>query len=155
MSFTGTTFNQPVIRRLSDGFNRGRQLKTGAGFCRSQIVRANESTRLCDLKSNRRLIATTTNEDDQISSSAESSAGDKTNTATSPPCDSTNQPTCGTNNDKCESFEETTTSPDTEVKASMMTRNLSSILAKAGYGLVGNHSAVKVCRWTKNQLRGH
>lgn len=39
-------------------------------------------------------------------------------------------------------------------KMSMMTERLSSILVKAGYGLVGNHSAVKVCRWTKKQLRG-
>ncbi|XP_055388878.1 S-adenosyl-L-methionine-dependent tRNA 4-demethylwyosine synthase TYW1-like [Condylostylus longicornis] len=37
---------------------------------------------------------------------------------------------------------------------SMMTPRLSASLTKAGYGLVGNHSAVKVCRWTKKQLQG-
>lgn len=39
-------------------------------------------------------------------------------------------------------------------KGSMMTPRLSASLSKAGYGLVGNHSAVKICRWTKKQLQG-
>jgi tRNA wybutosine-synthesizing protein 1 len=27
-------------------------------------------------------------------------------------------------------------------------------LTKEGYRIIGSHSAVKICRWTKNHLRG-
>ena len=27
-------------------------------------------------------------------------------------------------------------------------------MTKEGYKIIGTHSAVKLCRWTKNQLRG-
>ena len=37
----------------------------------------------------------------------------------------------------------------------MITRELRSILQKQGYGVVGSHSAVKLCRWSKTHLRGN
>ena len=35
-----------------------------------------------------------------------------------------------------------------------MNKDLIQTLKKQHYGLVGNHSAVQICRWTKNSLRG-
>ncbi|KAJ3407601.1 hypothetical protein HDV05_005382 [Chytridiales sp. JEL 0842] len=37
----------------------------------------------------------------------------------------------------------------------MLTPNLRKNLEKQGYKLIGSHSGVKMCRWTKAQLRGH
>lgn len=34
----------------------------------------------------------------------------------------------------------------------MIPRNIKAILAKQHYGMVGNHSAVQICRWTKKSL---
>jgi hypothetical protein len=36
----------------------------------------------------------------------------------------------------------------------MISEKLRAALTKQGYHLVGSHSGVKLCRWTKNQLRG-
>ena len=36
----------------------------------------------------------------------------------------------------------------------MVTRLQRKALVKEGYRIIGSHSAVKLCRWTKNQLRG-
>ena len=40
-----------------------------------------------------------------------------------------------------------------EVKE-MVTPSQAAALKKEGYKLIGTHSAVKLCRWTKHQLRG-
>lgn len=42
---------------------------------------------------------------------------------------------------------------DTEVQE-MVTPSQAAALKKEGYKLIGTHSAVKLCRWTKHQLRG-
>jgi len=36
----------------------------------------------------------------------------------------------------------------------MITAKQKAVLTKQGYKLVGSHSAVKLCRWTKHMLRG-
>jgi tRNA wybutosine-synthesizing protein 1 len=36
----------------------------------------------------------------------------------------------------------------------MVTPSQAAALKKEGYKLIGTHSAVKLCRWTKHQLRG-
>ena len=36
----------------------------------------------------------------------------------------------------------------------MVTPSQAKSLKKEGYKLIGSHSAVKLCRWTKHQLRG-
>ncbi len=36
----------------------------------------------------------------------------------------------------------------------MVTKLQRKSLVKEGYKIIGTHSAVKICRWTKNQLRG-
>ena len=36
----------------------------------------------------------------------------------------------------------------------MVTKLQRAALTKEGYKIVGTHSAVKLCRWTKHQLRG-
>lgn len=36
----------------------------------------------------------------------------------------------------------------------MLSKKLIEILKKQHYGLVGNHTGVQICRWTKNSLRG-
>jgi hypothetical protein len=36
----------------------------------------------------------------------------------------------------------------------MVTRLQRKALTKEGYKIIGSHSAVKLCRWTKNQMRG-
>ena len=36
----------------------------------------------------------------------------------------------------------------------MVTQSQAKALKKEGYKLIGGHSAVKLCRWTKHQLRG-
>ena len=36
----------------------------------------------------------------------------------------------------------------------MVTATQAKALKKEGYKLIGTHSAVKLCRWTKHQLRG-
>jgi len=40
------------------------------------------------------------------------------------------------------------------VKKEMISDKLRGALTKQGYHLVGSHSGVKICRWTKSQLRG-
>lgn len=42
----------------------------------------------------------------------------------------------------------------TRVPKEMISDKLRTALTKQGYHLVGSHSGVKICRWTKNQLRG-
>lgn len=48
--------------------------------------------------------------------------------------------------------------PNPDVKQSqprsMVTPNLEKALTKQGYKIIGSHSGVKVCRWTKAMLRG-
>lgn len=39
-------------------------------------------------------------------------------------------------------------------KREMVTKLQRKALTKEGYKIIGSHSAVKLCRWTKNQLRG-
>ncbi|KAI9343079.1 tRNA-yW synthesizing protein 1-like protein [Zopfochytrium polystomum] len=41
-----------------------------------------------------------------------------------------------------------------EMTREMITPNLRKNLEKQGYKLIGSHSGVKMCRWTKSQLRG-
>lgn len=36
----------------------------------------------------------------------------------------------------------------------MVTKLQRKSLVKEGYKIIGTHSAVKICRWTKNQMRG-
>jgi tRNA wybutosine-synthesizing protein 1 len=36
----------------------------------------------------------------------------------------------------------------------MVTKLQRKALVKEGYKIIGTHSAVKICRWTKNQMRG-
>ena len=36
----------------------------------------------------------------------------------------------------------------------MLTTSLRKSLTKQGYKLIGSHSGVKICRWTKAMLRG-
>ncbi len=38
---------------------------------------------------------------------------------------------------------------------SQLTQGQQKVLEKQGYRLIGSHSAVKVCEWTKKMLRGH
>ncbi|CRH00414.1 tRNA-YW synthesizing protein, putative [Plasmodium relictum] len=40
------------------------------------------------------------------------------------------------------------------VAKDMLTKNQRDKLTKEGYKIIGSHSAVKLCRWTKSQLRG-
>jgi len=47
----------------------------------------------------------------------------------------------------------TTTNNKKEVKE-MVTPKQAAALKKEGYKIIGTHSAVKLCRWTKHQLRG-
>ena len=42
----------------------------------------------------------------------------------------------------------------TSSKKEMVTRLQRKALTKEGYRIIGTHSAVKLCRWTKNQMRG-
>lgn len=46
-----------------------------------------------------------------------------------------------------------TTTPSAEPRE-MVTPSQAKALKKEGYQLIGTHSAVKLCRWTKHQLRG-
>jgi len=41
-----------------------------------------------------------------------------------------------------------------EVEESQFSRVDTNLLEKQGYRLVGNHSAVKICEWTRNMIRG-
>ena len=41
-----------------------------------------------------------------------------------------------------------------EPGSEMINPRMRSALTKQGYNLIGTHSGVKICRWTKNQLRG-
>lgn len=41
-----------------------------------------------------------------------------------------------------------------EDRAEMVTPDLRSALGKQGYKIIGSHSGVKLCRWTKSMLRG-
>lgn len=43
---------------------------------------------------------------------------------------------------------------DDNVRREMVTQLQRKALTKEGYKIIGTHSAVKLCRWTKNQLRG-
>ncbi|XP_033832959.1 S-adenosyl-L-methionine-dependent tRNA 4-demethylwyosine synthase TYW1 isoform X1 [Periophthalmus magnuspinnatus] len=43
---------------------------------------------------------------------------------------------------------------DEEEKREMITPTLRDALTKQGYKLIGSHSGVKLCRWTKSMLRG-
>ena len=43
---------------------------------------------------------------------------------------------------------------DTLEPKEMVTPKQAAALKKEGYKLIGTHSAVKLCRWTKHQLRG-
>lgn len=45
-------------------------------------------------------------------------------------------------------------SSKTKEKREMVTKRHREQLTKEGYKIVGSHSAVKLCRWTKHQLRG-
>jgi tRNA wybutosine-synthesizing protein 1 len=45
------------------------------------------------------------------------------------------------------------TAPAVE-RREMVTKLQRKALTKEGYKIIGTHSAVKICRWTKNQLRG-
>lgn len=47
-----------------------------------------------------------------------------------------------------------TTEAATKEKKDMVTERQALSLKKEGYKLIGSHSAVKMCRWTKHQLRG-
>ncbi len=40
------------------------------------------------------------------------------------------------------------------VRREMVTKLQRKALTKEGYRIIGSHSAVKLCRWTKNQMRG-
>ena len=42
-----------------------------------------------------------------------------------------------------------------EKSEEMITREQRAILTKQGYAVVGSHSAVKLCRWSKTHLRGN
>ncbi|EJW03892.1 hypothetical protein EDEG_01820 [Edhazardia aedis USNM 41457] len=42
-----------------------------------------------------------------------------------------------------------------DIDKKMLNNSLSKNLEKQGYKLVGSHSAVKLCRWTKSMLKGH
>ena len=58
--------------------------------------------------------------------------------------------------DVATTFAKATTSEE-ETKAEpreMVTEKQAASLKKEGYKLIGSHSAVKMCRWTKHQLRG-
>ena len=44
--------------------------------------------------------------------------------------------------------------PSDDVKREMVTKLQRKALTKEGYRIIGTHSAVKLCRWTKNQMRG-
>ena len=52
-----------------------------------------------------------------------------------------------------EEEEEEANNNNKEVKE-MMTETLREALTKQGYKIIGSHSGVKLCRWTKSQLRG-
>lgn len=41
-----------------------------------------------------------------------------------------------------------------DIRREMVTKLQRKALTKEGYKIIGSHSAVKLCRWTKNQLRG-
>src|SRR5690606_32133053 len=41
-----------------------------------------------------------------------------------------------------------------KISGELITHTLRKNLTKQGYKLVGTHSAVKLCRWTKSMLRG-
>jgi tRNA wybutosine-synthesizing protein 1 len=43
---------------------------------------------------------------------------------------------------------------DNSAPREMVTKLQRKALTKEGYKIIGSHSAVKLCRWTKNQLRG-
>lgn len=43
---------------------------------------------------------------------------------------------------------------DKSLKKEMITPELRKALTKQGYRLIGSHSGVKLCRWTKSMLRG-
>eukprot|EP00595_Chromulina_sp_UTEXLB2642_P000478 CAMPEP_0196761188 /NCGR_PEP_ID=MMETSP1095-20130614/354_1 /TAXON_ID=96789 ORGANISM="Chromulina nebulosa, Strain UTEXLB2642" /NCGR_SAMPLE_ID=MMETSP1095 /ASSEMBLY_ACC=CAM_ASM_000446 /LENGTH=487 /DNA_ID=CAMNT_0042110411 /DNA_START=329 /DNA_END=1789 /DNA_ORIENTATION=- len=43
---------------------------------------------------------------------------------------------------------------NTEVAREMVTKLQRKALVKEGYRVIGSHSAVKLCRWTKHQMRG-
>jgi tRNA wybutosine-synthesizing protein 1 len=47
-----------------------------------------------------------------------------------------------------------TTSGEQRLNKEMVTPKQAAALKKEGYKLIGTHSAVKLCRWTKHQLRG-
>ena len=50
--------------------------------------------------------------------------------------------------------ERTATMTKNSEPAAMVTRLQRKSLTKEGYRIIGTHSAVKLCRWTKNQMRG-
>ncbi|MEQ2180536.1 S-adenosyl-L-methionine-dependent tRNA 4-demethylwyosine synthase, partial [Goodea atripinnis] len=47
-----------------------------------------------------------------------------------------------------------TKTEDEEERREMITPALREALSKQGYKLIGSHSGVKLCRWTKSMLRG-
>lgn len=58
------------------------------------------------------------------------------------------------NHAHCGDCSASTALPTKEAPVALVTPRLSQSLTKAGYGIVGTHSAVKVCRWTKKQMQG-
>ncbi|TBU00832.1 S-adenosyl-L-methionine-dependent tRNA 4-demethylwyosine synthase [Hamiltosporidium magnivora] len=73
-------------------------------------------------------------------------------------CDSLTNNNYQTNqNPKSSEIIDTNNKPDVsdiEDLSLMLTPSLSKNLKKQGYSLVGTHSAVKLCRWTKSMLKG-
>jgi tRNA wybutosine-synthesizing protein 1 len=58
------------------------------------------------------------------------------------------------NADDVEDLDETCANPQDANGIEMLTKKHRAQLTKEGYKIVGSHSAVKLCRWTKHQLRG-
>lgn len=56
--------------------------------------------------------------------------------------------------DMGDSLVKSTTSSQSKDPPEMVTPSQAAALKKEGYKLIGTHSAVKLCRWTKHQLRG-
>lgn len=61
---------------------------------------------------------------------------------------------CGSENEDVEDVGHAAALDSSTEKPHMLTTRQRQQLVKEGYKIVGSHSAVKLCRWTKSQLRG-
>lgn len=87
--------------------------------------------------------------EDLVANPSAAPASSEETTAAGPCCGGTEEDTEDEEEDPEEALHPVNTSTN-----AMVTNLQRKALTKEGYKIIGTHSAVKVCRWTKNQMRG-